>query len=239
MKFLFLLPFVFVVGVVGALAFSTPSSSSSSSSSSTQSGTSTRRRFAASVVGGSSSIVVPWIVACTSPILLVAAPALGVVVSQQDTDKRNIVNGYQRLTYLVDNWEAETTVCGVSDNPYTSDKGCERSPVKVMEYLGYKDISDPLFKADKTIRRLQGLVPADRLSEFVDAVERWTEAADAANGMAYVSSWGEANPGGGKDRVALYIQRSRQCVLDARESLESVIDILQLQKPNSKNQNSL
>jgi hypothetical protein len=36
---------------------------------------------------------------------------------------------------------------------------------------------------------------------FLDAVEEWQEMADNANGMAFVSSWGEANPGGGKDRL--------------------------------------
>ena len=36
---------------------------------------------------------------------------------------------------------------------------CDRSPEKVMEYLGYKSMNDPLFEADKTIKRLQRLVP--------------------------------------------------------------------------------
>jgi hypothetical protein len=43
---------------------------------------------------------------------------------------------------------------------------------------------------------------------------------------AYLSSWGEANPGGGKDRVALFLERSKQDVIDARNSLGVILKIL-------------
>jgi Ca2+ transporting ATPase len=44
--------------------------------------------------------------------------------------------------------------------------------------------------------------------------------------MAYVSSWGEANPGGGKDQVERWIERSKNNVLDARDSLATALKIL-------------
>jgi hypothetical protein len=135
-----------------------------------------------------------------------------------------------RLNYLLDNWVAETTVCGVSDNPYTGDKGCERTPLKVMEYLGYKSMKDPLFKADKTMLRLRELVPAAKDSEYSDASEIFSLAAEEASGMAFVSSWAEANPGGGKDRTELFIERAKKNVLDARSSLATIVDILELGK---------
>jgi len=97
-----------------------------------------------------------------------------------------------------------------------------------MDYMGYKSMEDPLFKADKTMRRLEFLVPAGREADFLDAVEKWAEAAEEASGMAYVSSWGEANPGGGKDRVEYFIERSKKNVVDARDSLRAAIDILKL-----------
>jgi hypothetical protein len=60
-------------------------------------------------------------------------PALAVdTTSQEASDKAKIVKGYQRLTYLLDNWEKETTICGRGDNPYI---GCERTPLKVMEVI--------------------------------------------------------------------------------------------------------
>ena len=158
-------------------------------------------------------------------------PAIA-AISQFDEDKAKIYKGYERLTYFLDNWVQETTICGrSSDNPYISKGGCERTPLKVMEYLGYKNVNDPLFHADKTMRRLESLVPADREAEYLEAVEKWMESAEEGNGMAFVSSWGEANPGGGKDRVELFIERARKNVYDARKSLATVIDILEIKKP--------
>ena len=164
--------------------------------------------------------------------LAVAAPSHG-LSTQQETDKQKILRGYKRLSSLLDNWEEETTVCGVSDNPYVGTKafgksGCERTPMKVMEYMGYRSTDDPLFKAEKTLRRLEALVPPERESDFIEAVEIWSEKADEASGMAYVSSWGEANPGGGKDRVEYFIERSRNDVVAARDALGKVIAILDI-----------
>lgn len=136
------------------------------------------------------------------------------------------MRGYQRLNYLLTNWEKETTVCKRNDNPY---QGCDRTPEKVMDYLGFKSMEDPLFRADKTLMRLQVLV-TDRKDEleYQDALEKWMEKAEEGNGMAFISSWGEANPGGGRDRIALFIERSRKDVEDSRNSLAVVIRILGL-----------
>ena len=62
--------------------------------------------------------------------IVLSPPPAHAASSQEATDKAKIVKGYQRLTYLLDNWEKETTVCGREDNPYI---GCERTPMKVME----------------------------------------------------------------------------------------------------------
>ena len=188
--------------------------------------TTTRRHFFGTQLG--------WIVASSiapAGVTLVAAPRLAVAketASDVSRDKAKLLEGYRRLTYLLEHWEDETTVCGRTDNPYTGTKGCERTPLKVMEYMGYKSMDDPLFKADKTMRRLETFVPANRESDFLDAVEKWAEAAEEASGMAYVSSWGEANPGGGKDRVEYFIERAKKNVMDARDSLSTVLDILKI-----------
>jgi hypothetical protein len=97
-----------------------------------------------------------------------------------------------------------------------------------MEYLGYKSTSDPLFKAESTMMRLRAYVPVDRETEFYDAIDEFSRNAEEANSMAFVSSWGEANPGGGKDRVRLFIERSRNNVVASRDSLRTVMDILDL-----------
>mmetsp|Transcript_25572 Transcript_25572/g.37630 ORF Transcript_25572/g.37630 Transcript_25572/m.37630 type:complete len:258 (+) Transcript_25572:62-835(+) len=147
---------------------------------------------------------------------------------QEKSDKDKIVKGYKRLDYLLKNWEKETTICNRSDNQYI---GCERTPEKVMVYLGYKSTDDPLFRADKTLIRLQDLVPTnDRTgqNEFQDAIDTFLEKSEEGNGMAFISSWGEANPGGGKDRIDLFIERSKKDVVETRDSLATVIRILDL-----------
>jgi len=148
--------------------------------------------------------------------------------SKEKEDKEKIVKGYKRLTYLLDNWEKETTICKRVDNPYI---GCERTPEKVMQYLGFKSMEDPLFRADKTLIRLQDLVPTnDRKAQndFQDAIDVFQEKSEEGNGMAFISSWGEANPGGGKDRIEMFIERSKKDVIDTRTSLATVIRILNL-----------
>ena len=118
-----------------------------------------------------------------------SAPAL----ADPQLDIQKLERGYSELDYLVNNFEKETTVCGRSDNPYIV--LCERTPLKVMEYMGFRSTQHPLFQADKTMIKLQSLVPSDKAADYIDAVEQWTQAAEEASGIAYVSSWAEANPG--------------------------------------------
>jgi hypothetical protein len=142
-------------------------------------------------------------------------------------DHTKLRQGYDRLNYLLDHWVELTTVCGKGDdNPYTGDRGCERSPLIVMEYLGYRSTQDPLFKADKTMMRLANGVATADAPAYLDAMEKYAEAAEEASGMAYVSSWGEANPGGGKDRVEFFIERAKKNVIDSRDSLATALRIL-------------
>eukprot|EP00545_Synedropsis_sp_CCMP1620_P008233 CAMPEP_0119003838 /NCGR_PEP_ID=MMETSP1176-20130426/794_1 /TAXON_ID=265551 /ORGANISM="Synedropsis recta cf, Strain CCMP1620" /LENGTH=207 /DNA_ID=CAMNT_0006955475 /DNA_START=52 /DNA_END=675 /DNA_ORIENTATION=- len=154
-------------------------------------------------------------------------PAFAVKATQEDKDKANILKGYNRLNFLLDNWEEETTVCKTGvDNPYL---GCDRTPVKVMDYLGYKSTDDPLFRADRTLRRLGEAVESDQEREYMDAMEVYTERSESGSGTAYISSWGESNPGGGKDRVDMFIERSKKDVIGCRDSLKTAIRILKIE----------
>lgn len=157
---------------------------------------------------------------------LVAGPNSALAYAQEAQDKENMVAGYKRLTYLIDNWVKETTVCGRFDNPYIGNNGCERTPEKVMEYLGFKSMKDPLFRADKTMQRLQTLVKDDDEIDYMEAMEAYNEKSEEASNIAFVSSWGEANPGGGKDRIEVFIERSKKSVVTSRDSLKTCIDIL-------------
>ncbi|KAL7488299.1 hypothetical protein ACHAW6_013891 [Cyclotella cf. meneghiniana] len=165
--------------------------------------------------------LLPLLPKCTDA---ASSPAL-TPTQRKDIDR--IQSGYARLQYLLDHWESETTVCKTGQETTFGDR-CQRTPLKVMEYLGYKSINDPLFRADVTLGRLKPLVPEEREEEYYEAVEEFAKNAEEANGMAFVSSWGEANPGGGKDRVELFIERSRRNVVASRDSLGVVLDILGL-----------
>lgn len=98
-------------------------------------------------------------------------------------DKQKILTGYSRLNYLLDNWEKETTFCGTEVDPFTGKTKCERTPLKIMDYMGYKSTTDPLFKAEKTLRRLEPLAPSSKETDYFDAVEKWAQVADEASGV--------------------------------------------------------
>ena len=46
--------------------------------------------------------------------------------------------------------------------------------------------------------------------------------------MAYVSSWGEANPGGGQDEIARYLEKSRQGVIESATILKELCKIFKV-----------
>jgi len=164
--------------------------------------------------------------------LVVGQPAVATAATainkQGEIDKSNVLKGYQRLNYLLDNWEKETTKCGMGGDKL--EVSCDRTPMKVMDYMGFRSTKDPLYQADKMLRRLYADAPPKRDSEFYDAVEVFAIESEEASGMAFISSWGEANPGGGKDRVDLFIERARKNVVNSQKSLKTVIDILELDK---------
>ena len=113
-----------------------------------------------------------------------------------------------------------------------------------MEVLGYKSTTSPLFNMEKTLLKIQmdgelDRVLADRWGDdaakkkseetrFRDAAESYMQSADEGSGMAFVSSWGEANPGGGKDRVELFIERSKKDVINCKKNLGTMKDVLGL-----------
>ena len=105
---------------------------------------------------------------------------------------------------------------------------CERSPLNVQDYLGYKSTQDPLFKADKLMLKAAPLVNPDQLEEYLDVVEQYREKADQGAMMAYTSSWGEANPNGGKEIIDEYLERTKEEVVKTEVLLKNVLTYLEL-----------
>ena len=140
---------------------------------------------------------------------------------------KRLAYGYQRLQYLLSNWEKETTVCIKGCKGKYENCGCTRDPIIVQSYMGYKSMNDPLFKAGDLMLRASSLCKTDADFERLEGLmDKWNKKADAGNIMAYVSSWGEANPGGGQDEIARYLEKSRKEVVESANLLKSIMDLL-------------
>jgi hypothetical protein len=193
---------------------------------------------AAAVVTASASVLV----VVGGPVL----PALAAgIPSPEELSK--LQRGHARVTYLLKNWDDLTSTCG-NKFYFSADEAkqvirtegggggtCDKTPLKVQEYMGYKSTEDPLYRADKLMVRAAPLVDPGRADIYLDAVERYREKADQTAMMAYTSSWGEANPNGGKEVVDEYLLRTKEDVLETEKVLREILELLELKvMPPSK-----
>lgn len=183
--------------------------------------------FKGAIVAGSTSLVL-----APFPSLAAAPPTL------QELEK--LQKGHARVRYLLDHWDDVTQVCGTVIMSDTERKqvvrteggggttGCTKTPLRVQEFMGFKSTQDPLYKADKLMVRATPLVDPDDLDGYLEAVEKYKEKADNTALMAYTSSWGEANPNGGKEVIDDYLERTKADVVESEKSLRSVLKYLNL-----------
>lgn len=147
--------------------------------------------------------------------------------------------GLARVRYLLDHWDEITSTCGtkiMSDlerkQVIRTEGGgggfCDRTPLRVQEFLGYKSTEDPLFKADKLMLRAAPLVDPDSFEDYLSLVEKYREKADYGAMMAYTSSWGEANPNGGKEVIDEYLERTKEEVKSTEQLLRQLCAYLDL-----------
>lgn len=145
-----------------------------------------------------------------------------------------LTKGYERIQELLTNWDAITLgACkasvGSEQVVATNGAGCDKAPLKIQEYVGYKSINDPLFKADKLMLRAVPLLPPDvDVDEYVDAVNLWAEKAQMSSLNAYTSSWGEANPNGGQTKVEAFLDDAKYDVEESSKVLGKILKLLGL-----------
>lgn len=165
------------------------------------------------------------------------------------TDLSKLQKGHARIQYLLQNWDDITSECQkvvMSDLERkqiirTEGGGgtgnfCQKDPLKVQYYLGYKSTTDPLFKADKLMINAGPLVDPNEFEDYLNVVEKYREKADQGAMMAYTSSWGEANPNGGKELIDEYLERTKDEVIETEKILRKVMGYLTLEiLPPSKN----
>ncbi|GKY94910.1 hypothetical protein MPSEU_000455900 [Mayamaea pseudoterrestris] len=168
----------------------------------------------------------------SSPSLAAATP------TPQELEK--LQRGHARVQYLLKNWDSITKVCGTSIMSDAERKQvvrteggggtdqCSRSPLRVQDYMGYKSTNDPLFKAEKLLVRAAPLVDPDNFETYLDAVERYKEKSDQTALLAYTSSWGEANPNGGKEVIDDYLDQTKRQVEESEQLLRTCLKYLNL-----------
>jgi len=69
---------------------------------------------------------------------------------------------------------------------------------------------------------------ADKLESFFEASEDWNSAMSMSNSMAFISQFGEYNPGGGKDEVLKYLNESKKQVILAEQALKTIMECLDI-----------
>jgi hypothetical protein len=100
----------------------------------------------------------------------------------------------------------------------------------VQEFLGYRSTQDPLFKVEKLLVRAAPLVGnPDQVEDYLELVEQYREKADQGAMMAYTSSWGEANPNGGKEVIDEYLEKTKVDVETTERLLKEIMGYLNLQ----------
>mmetsp|Transcript_20982 Transcript_20982/g.59867 ORF Transcript_20982/g.59867 Transcript_20982/m.59867 type:complete len:199 (+) Transcript_20982:3-599(+) len=151
----------------------------------------------------------------------VAVAAAGKPPTEEELQR--IKTGYYQIQYLLNNFEQETTVCRENGGE------CKRDAEPIRKVLGLRSTTDPLFQIEKVFARVKYMdVDPDKLEDFFAASEDWTSAMTMSNSMAFISQFGEYNPGGGKDEVLKYLNESKKQVEQASKCLQIIMDCLEI-----------
>ncbi|GMI22959.1 hypothetical protein TrCOL_g20 [Triparma columacea] len=138
-------------------------------------------------------------------------------------DKDRIRKGAEGIDYLLSHWDSETTVCRENGGE------CKRDAEPVRRYMGLRSTTDPLFQIEKVFAKVKNLdLPQDKLESFFEATEDWNTAMNMSNSMAFISQFGEYNPGGGKEEVLKYLDESKKQVVIAQAALGKIMAALDM-----------
>lgn len=120
----------------------------------------------------------------------------------------------------------------VRAQPYCITKGegiCVDSPDKVRYYVGLKTTDHPLFQLDKLYAKAQDKLPDDvDFDTWIEATEALSSHIAKINELSYTASFGEYNPGGGKEQVRKYLLLCKDQVEQSKDSLETILKLLKI-----------
>eukprot|EP00587_Corethron_hystrix_P012373 CAMPEP_0113306378 /NCGR_PEP_ID=MMETSP0010_2-20120614/5649_1 /TAXON_ID=216773 ORGANISM="Corethron hystrix, Strain 308" /NCGR_SAMPLE_ID=MMETSP0010_2 /ASSEMBLY_ACC=CAM_ASM_000155 /LENGTH=182 /DNA_ID=CAMNT_0000161025 /DNA_START=272 /DNA_END=819 /DNA_ORIENTATION=+ /assembly_acc=CAM_ASM_000155 len=157
--------------------------------------------------------------------VMISNPRLSLAASKDPPTKeemQRIKTGSEQIKYLLSNWDQCTTTCRENGGE------CKRDAEPVRRYMGLRSTTDPLFQIEKVFDKVKNMddIDIDKLEDFFTATEEWNTAVNMSNSMAFISQFGEYNPGGGKDEVLKYLIESKKQVVIADKSLTTIIGIL-------------
>mmetsp|Transcript_9588 Transcript_9588/g.12478 ORF Transcript_9588/g.12478 Transcript_9588/m.12478 type:complete len:220 (-) Transcript_9588:139-798(-) len=148
--------------------------------------------------------------------------AAGKPPSKEELERIKV--GYEQLTYLLANFEQETTVCRENGGQ------CKRDADPVRRYMGLRSTTDPLFQIEKVFAKVKNMdLDPDKLEDFFEATEDWNTAMNMSNSMAFISQFGEYNPGGGVDEVLKYLEEAKIQVVLAQKALKTIMACLEIE----------
>ena len=123
---------------------------------------------------------------------------------------------------MLNNFEQETTVCRENGGE------CKRDADAVRKYLGLRSTTDPLFQIEKVFSKVKYMdIDPDNLEAFFEATEDYNTAMNMSNSMAFISQFGEYNPGGGKDEVLKYLNEAQKQVVLAEKALRTILNTIE------------
>ena len=155
---------------------------------------------------------------------IVASPPRAAFASMDPSDLSRFKKALVGVNYLLDNWDVETTECKLG-----GDGICTDQPDKVRFYFGLRTTDHPLFQLDKLYAKAQAKLPDDADFEaWIEATEGLASQIAKINELAYTSSFGEYNPGGGKEQVRKYLLLCQEQVIKSKESLETIVNLLKI-----------
>ncbi|KAJ1633225.1 hypothetical protein T492DRAFT_982162 [Pavlovales sp. CCMP2436] len=132
-------------------------------------------------------------------------------------DTQRLVVGYNQIQSLLKDWDTVTTTV----------EGKRNADI-VRKVLGLRSTTDPLFQLDKLLQKAVQKSDPDRIEEWIEATDSLATHVNNANEFAYTATFGEYNPGGGKDQVEKYLEFSRKEMELVSTDLKKVLDLLSL-----------
>ena len=161
-----------------------------------------------------------------SAVVAKAQPSFAAGAPPTAAELARIKQGYDQIQYLLANFEQETTVCRENGGE------CKRAAEPIRRVLGLRSTTDPLFQIEKVFAKVKNMedIDPDQLEAFFEASEDWNSAMTMSNSMAFISQFGEYNPGGGVEEVLKYLNESKKQVIIAEKSLETIMNCLGIEK---------